>query len=170
MKLEIDYNIEEQNWHKYLDFAKFNDFIQNIFNITIAELGYILNKKNMIELSITLTNDINIQKINCEYRGVNKPTNVLSFPLFEREFLKEYNKSKYICLGDIILSIETIINEASGQNKDFINHLTHLIVHSLLHLFGFDHIEEEDADLMEGLEIRILEKLNIKNPYEIINY
>ena len=144
--------------------------VECIFSVTIVELGYILNKKHTIELSVTLTNDANIQKINYEYRGLDKPTNVLSFPLFEREFLKEHYRLEYLALGDIILSIETIIEEANKQEKDFKDHLTHLIAHSLLHLFGFDHLEDEEANIMESLEIKILEKLNIKNPYEIINY
>ena len=165
MKLEVNYNIEDNRWNEYLNFNEFDKFIENIFNATINELKYVLNKKNTIELSITLTNDENIRKINCEYRWIDKPTNVLSFPLFENEFLREYNKSKYISLGDIILSIETVIAEANEQNKTFIEHLTHLIVHSILHLFGYDHINDDEANIMEGLEIKILEKLNIKNPY-----
>ncbi len=165
MKLEVNYNIEDNRWNEYLNFNEFDKFIENIFNATINELKYVLNKKNTIELSIILTNDENIRKINCEYRGIDKPTNVLSFPLFENEFLKEYSKSKYISLGDIILSIEIVIAEANEQNKTFIEHLTHLIVHSILHLFGYDHINDDEANIMEGLEIKILEKLNIKNPY-----
>ena len=165
MRLEVNYNIEDNRWNEYLNFNEFDKFIENIFNATINELKYVLNKKNTIELSITLTNDKNIRKINCEYRGIDKPTNVLSFPLFENEFLKEYNKSKYISLGDIILSIETVIAEANEQNKTFIEHLIHLVVHSILHLFGYDHINDDEANIMEGLEIKILEKLNIKNPY-----
>ena len=92
MRLEVNYNIEDNRWNEYLNFNEFDKFIENIFNATINELKYVLNKKNTIELSITLTNDKNIRKINCEYRGIDKPTNVLSFPLFENEFLKEYIK------------------------------------------------------------------------------
>lgn len=165
MKLEIDYSVEDDKWNEYLNLNEFSKFIEDIFYATVDELGYTLNKKNIIELSITLTNDENIRKINHEYRNIDKATNVLSFPFFESEFLKEYSKSKYIILGDIVLSIETIFAQSNEQNKTLIEHLTHLIVHSLLHLFGYDHIKENEANIMENLEIQILKKLNIKNPY-----
>lgn len=165
MQLDIDYVINDDNWKKYINEADVNIFISRIFDTVVDILGYKLNKKNTIELSITFTNDKEIKEINKNYRGVDKTTNVLSFPLFEKEFLKIYKKSPYISLGDIILSIETIENEAKEQNKTFNNHLIHLIVHSILHLFGFDHIKDIEADVMENLEIKVLEKLSIQNPY-----
>lgn len=165
MKLEIDYLIEDKSWEKYLNEDNIENYVLNIFNKVIYTLKYNLNRKNTIEISITLTNDKKIQEINKNYRNIEKPTNVLSFPLFEKEFIKEYKVLPYISLGDIILSIETIEREAIEQNKTFNNHLTHLIVHSMLHLFGFDHINSKDAEVMENLEIEILKNLSIDNPY-----
>lgn len=165
MNLEIDYIIENDSWYNYIQEEKINDFIKNIFTKTVEELKYNLNKKHIIEISITFSDDEKIKKINHEYRNINSATNVLSFPLFEHEFLKEYNTNPYIGLGDIILSIETLEREAVEQNKTFNNHLIHLIVHSFLHLFGFDHIKENEAELMENLEINILKQLNVENPY-----
>lgn len=165
MNLEIDYIIENESWYKYIQEEKIDDFIKNIFIKTIEELKYNLNKKHIIEISITFSDDDKIKKINHEYRNINTATNVLSFPLFENEFLKEYNINPYISLGDIILSVETLEKEALEQNKTFNTHLVHLIVHSFLHLFGFDHLKENEAEIMENLEINILEKLNIQNPY-----
>ena len=165
MNLDIDYTINDNRWLDILPEEKINNFIENIFNNVVKILEYKLNKKNTIELSITFTNDEEIQKINSEYRGIDKPTNVLSFPLFEKEFLKEYQKSPYIGLGDIILSIDTLQKEAKEQDKDFNEHLTHLIVHSLLHLFGYDHIKDDEAEVMENLEAKILNEMNIANPY-----
>ena len=166
MKLEIDYSINDENWGEYLKEEDISNFIKNIFDNVVNVLGYNLNRKNIIELSVTFTNDKEIQEINKNYRNTDKPTNVLSFPLFEKEFLREYKISPYISLGDIILSIETIERESIEQQKTFNEHLTHLIVHSMLHLFGYDHIKDEDADAMENLEIQILKNLSIKNPYE----
>lgn len=166
MKVEIDYSINDNNWEKYLEEKNISNFVKNIFDNVVDVLRYNLNKKNTIELSVTFTNDKEIQDINKNYRNTDKPTNVLSFPLFEKEFLREYKSSPYISLGDIILSIETIERESMEQQKTFNEHLTHLIVHSILHLFGYDHIKDEDADVMENLEIQILKNLSIKNPYE----
>ena len=80
-------------------------------------------------------------------------------------FDKILNTQNFLVLGDIILSYETIENEALAQNKKFNDHLTHLIVHAILHLIGYDHEQEEMAKEMESLEVKILQKLKISNPY-----
>lgn len=121
-----------------------------------------------IEISFLFSCNAQIQILNKEYRAKNRPTNVLSFPQAElsTESLKEallFEES--LILGDIAFAEETIRDEANEQNKAFSDHLTHLIVHGVLHLMGYDHIEEDEANQMEALEIEILEKLNIKNPY-----
>ena len=116
-------------------------------------------------MSITFTNDKEIQKVNRQFRNCDKATNVLSFPMYENEFLNVLKYEDYLPIGDVILSYETIVKESLEQNKTFKNHLTHLIVHSILHLFGFDHIKDEDAEKMEALEIEILGVLGIENPY-----
>lgn len=108
------------------------------------------------EVSIVLTDDHHIQQLNSDYRDKDKPTNVLSFPQDEDTML-----------GDIIIALETIQREAEEQNKSFDNHLKHMLVHSVLHLLGYDHMTPEEAKEMETLEIEILAALNIKNPYEI---
>ncbi len=107
------------------------------------------------EVSIVLADDAFIQNLNKEYRGKDKPTNVLSFP-----------QGEPFSLGDIILARETITREAEDQKKSFDDHLSHLTVHGILHLLGFDHEEESEAEEMEALEIEILEKMGLKNPYE----
>ena len=108
------------------------------------------------EISIVLADNNFIQNLNHVYRGKDKPTNVLSFPQDEPGLL-----------GDVILAYETIEKEANEQEKSFEDHLTHLIVHGTLHLLGHDHEDDKEAKEMEALEIEILEKLGIKNPYEI---
>lgn len=107
------------------------------------------------ELSILLTNDVEIQQLNKQYRGFDKPTNVLSFPQDEVELL-----------GDIAMAFETLQREAAEQEKTFSDHFTHLFVHGVLHLIGYDHEEDEDQRHMEQKEVEILHHLNIANPYE----
>lgn len=106
------------------------------------------------EISVLLTDDKEIQKLNKEYRGKDKSTNVLSFETEDETML-----------GDIVVSFDTMEKEANEEDKSFHDHFTHLVLHSFLHLLGFDHIEDFEADQMEHWEIKILDKLGIKNPY-----
>ncbi|MBX2833518.1 MAG: rRNA maturation RNase YbeY [Micavibrio sp.] len=116
------------------------------------------------EISIVLANDTFIRKLNKDFRGKDKPTNVLSFPQLDREELA--GAKGYLSLGDVILSYETIYREAKEQNKSFYDHTTHMLVHGTLHILGHDHIIDSEAEEMEALEIKILEALDVKNPYE----
>ena len=116
------------------------------------------------EVSILLTNDLMMRSLNNEYRNQDKPTNVLSFPSDSKGGpITNFP----ILLGDIIVAFETSFNEAFTENKKLSDHLCHLIVHGMLHLMGFDHQVSADADVMEDIEISVLQKLNIANPYEI---
>lgn len=129
--------------------------------IPLTDLKKVLKKNISIEVSISLVLDPEMKKINSDFRQKNKVTNVLSFPAQE----SFSGKSDYVFLGDIILALDYIKKESLAQNKTFENHLTHLILHSILHLIGFDHEENEAAEIMENLEIKILKKLKISNPY-----
>ncbi|MEM9331494.1 MAG: rRNA maturation RNase YbeY [Pseudomonadota bacterium] len=108
------------------------------------------------EVSILICDDATIEKLNDKWRGKSKPTNVLSFP----------NEPDGVMLGDIAISLETTRQEARLENKSFEDHLTHLVVHGFLHLFGYDHETEEQAFQMESLETKILAILGIPDPYE----
>lgn len=115
-------------------------------------------------LSIKLSNDISIRKINLKWKGLDKPTNVLSFPNREKFNIYETNM---IYLGDIILAYETIEKERKIKKIDLQKHLAHILVHGILHLKGYTHQNIEDTKLMQNEEIRILKNLKIQNPYII---
>ena len=108
-----------------------------------------------------LSDDAEVQQMNKQFREKDTPTNVLSFPA-DLDFV-EPDEPLYI--GDIIFATPTVQREADEQGKTFENHLKHLTVHGLLHLFGYDHIEDDEATIMENLEIDILNGLKINNPY-----
>jgi len=145
MPIHIDIAIEDQGW-KALDLDLDRLCVQAIESVDQKADG---------ELSIALVDDAAIQKLNAQYRGKDKPTNVLSFPM------------EGPILGDIVLARETLVAEAAQQGKKFENHLTHLVVHGFLHLIGYDHHSDEQAAMMEALEINALARLGIDNPYEI---
>jgi probable rRNA maturation factor len=113
---------------------------------------------DVLKVNVNLSDNPQIHQLNLLYRQQDKPTNVLSFPFCEKRRNAFY-------LGEIVISFEKMQNEANEQSKSFYDHLTHLFTHSLLHLFGFDHENEADANQMEALEIQILQHFNIKNPY-----
>jgi probable rRNA maturation factor len=112
------------------------------------------------EIAVALADDAAVQAANQNWRQKNKPTNVLSFPAVPPERL---STAPY--LGDIILAFETLEREAIDDKKPLAHHFTHLIVHSILHLIGHDHMTKSDAERMEKLEIMILASLNIPDPY-----
>jgi probable rRNA maturation factor len=113
------------------------------------------------EVSLVLADDAMMTRINTEWRAQPKPTNVLSFPAFPLV----PGGMPGPMLGDIILARETIGREAEELGKPVEEHITHLIVHGFLHLFGYDHIQNEDAEKMEAIETRILSSLNLSDPY-----
>ena len=113
------------------------------------------------EVSLVFTNDEEIRGINAEWRSQDKPTNVLSFPAFPLT----PGKMPGPMLGDIVFAEETLTREAADLGKSFDDHLTHLMVHGFLHLFGYDHMDDEEAEKMEGLETRILAGLGLSDPY-----
>jgi len=134
---------------------------------TLTEIGF-LEVFDKFEATLNLSGNHELQQLNNDFMGKNNPTNVLSFPSYEfsnQQWSKISPLENPIYLGDIAISYQKIEAEAFEQNKSFKNHYTHLIVHGILHLLGFDHENDEDAEAMESLEIKILHKLSITNPY-----
>lgn len=126
-----------------------------------------------VELSVLGCNDARIADLNAEFRGKPTPTNVLSWPVEERAAdmegempeVPEADVFGAIELGDIAIAYETCAREAEAAGKTLEAHATHLLVHGVLHLLGFDHESDRDATLMEGLETEILGKMGIEAPY-----
>lgn len=140
--MQVYVNTENKSWKKYkIDFEK------------IANAAVLPVHKNA-EVSITLVNDKQIHKLNKQYRGMDKPTNVLSFELGDD-----------VLLGDIFISLDTVKREAAAAHISVEEHTAHMIVHGILHLQGYDHIKNSEAKVMEAKEIKILQKLGYKNPY-----
>jgi probable rRNA maturation factor len=165
MPAEEDSNIDllisfnEKLWYNY---SKKNNWYKEILVILKKTLEHLQYEKSSCEVSILLTNDQEIQELNKIHRNKDKPTNVLSFPM---NLDYKYDIFAKDVLGDMVFSFDTIEKEAKEQNKPFMNHFTHLLVHGALHLLGYDHVDDEQAELMEKLEVEILEKLQLTNPY-----
>lgn len=160
----LDIVINDDSW-----LLKFNDF-SFIFNpLAIIFDKFILkNYLKNIELALILTDSKSIQKLNKQFRNKDKSTNSLSFPANENmidEIKNLKNHDGFIFLGDIVFSYEVVLSEAIDQNLSFENHFIHLVVHGILHLLGFDHELDKEAEKMERLEIEILAELSIKSPY-----
>ncbi len=116
-----------------------------------------------IEIGLTFTSDSSIQVLNRDYREKDKPTNILSFQLITD--FTTIPAAAPILLGDLVLAYETITTEAAGQQLSLAHHCTHLIVHGMLHLLNYDHLDDAEADAMEQIEVEILAGLGIGNPY-----
>lgn len=120
-----------------------------------------------LSASLLFTSDEEVHALNREWRERDKPTNVLSFPMLSRDELLELAPDgPPVMLGDLALAYETCAREAEAKSVPLDHHATHLIVHGLLHLAGYDHeTSDEDADKMEALEVEILAKMGIADPY-----
>ena len=165
----IEVSIDNVWWQKEITKA-FNNKINFILNeiINLSYLSNLLKIKSKFSISLLLTDDLKITQLNKKFKNIAYPTNVLSFPSLERNINLIDNLDLNVdfnFLGDIVMSSDTIIKEANLDNKIVSDHLTHLFIHGVLHLLGYDHINNKEADIMEKLEINILFNLGIENPY-----
>jgi probable rRNA maturation factor len=150
-KLKIDVLVDSVRWKEP---AKARAVVRRAVTQAAATVS-----TSGTELAIVLTDDSAIRQLNRLWRGIDAPTNVLSFPS------KQNTADQPPHLGDIVLAYETIAREASAEGKPFAHHLAHLAVHGFLHLIGYDHETDADAETMEQTERNILRRLNIPDPY-----
>lgn len=117
-------------------------------------------QRDEAELAVRIVTVEEIQQLNRTYRKQDKPTNVLSFP-FDQSHGVELP-----LLGDVVICAAVVAQEAQQQHKPLWNHWAHMVVHGVLHLIGYDHIDEVEAERMEALEVEVLQRVGISNPYE----
>src|SRR3982751_2896595 len=135
----------------------------------IAESAYpeLAESERLVEISVTLTGNEQVRALNAKWRGKDKATNVLSFPMAdERDLTRANVDGRELLLGDIILAHGVCETEASDKGVPFEQHATHLLIHGTLHLLGYDHHRDDEAADMEAREVRALARLGIANPYE----
>lgn len=151
---EIQYNGLEEN-------LEYENLINRVVNECFKNEGL---DKLKLYISITLTIPDVIKKINKEYRNIDKPTDVLSFPMFQRDEIQELIKKNYEVedvLGDIIISIPRVKEQAIEYNHSFERELAYMVVHGFYHLMGYDHMEETEKKEMRKKEDEVLNKLGI---------
>jgi len=162
----VDIVIEDDRWQAFgLDTLATTAVRAAFSELGLAETGF--------TLCLMGCDDARILELNGDFRGKAKPTNVLSWPSEERgvaagdvpELPEAGAADDPEHLGDIAISYDTCATEAAEAGKPLADHVTHLVVHGLLHLLGYDHIDDADADLMEATEVRILARLGLSDPY-----
>lgn len=165
---QIDVAVNDPGWHEDADALE--PLIRRAVTAALAAARLPAEMKGReAEVSVVLDNDGGVRALNLGYRNKDAPTNVLSFPLLGPGCPPPCPAGP-VPLGDIVLARETIGREAREQGKSFGDHLAHLLIHGTLHLLGYDHIVESDAETMENLEIQILADMGIKNPYTEGNF
>lgn len=151
-------NIAEINFLDIEENEKYINTLTKVINKCFEEEK--LKNKNLY-VNIVLTNPENIRKINKEHRNIDKETDVLSFPMFEKEELEKRKDLNQDVLGDIVISIERVEKQADEYGHSFERELSYMAVHGFYHLMGYDHINEEDRVIMRQKEENVLNKLKI---------
>ncbi|KQZ32152.1 rRNA maturation RNase YbeY [Mesorhizobium sp. Root552] len=154
--LDIDLLVEAGTWPEE---EVLQHLVERAAGATFAEIGAAWSGTS--ELSVVFSNDDSIRELNAGWRGKDKPTNVLSFPAFPISG----GGSLPPMLGDIVLAAETVSREAELEQKSIENHISHLVIHGLLHLLGYDHETDAEAEEMEAAERAALARLAIPDPY-----
>lgn len=161
----IDIVFEDPRWEE----AGLQHLAQTAAEAVTSHLKLQPTNGGEFEIGVLACNDARIAELNGDFRDKQSATNVLSWPSEERAAGDAGGNPappQDPELGDIAIAYETCLREAGEQGKDFPQHVSHLLVHGVLHLLGYDHIDDKDAALMEGLEVEILGKMSISNPYE----
>ena len=171
-KVVIDVIVHDEQWTENVDFdaLKVAEELKELAFDYVAEAykeHELLALDKQYDVNVCLSNDEEVHLLNREFRGMDKPTNVLSFAnIDDEEFWDSLSDEDEVELGEIILAYDTLVKEAEVKNISVYAHYCHLLVHGFLHLLGFDHQEDADAEEMEGLETEILAAFSIENPYK----
>ncbi len=170
-KIVLNVTVDDAQWFDNVDFNVFK-VTEELKDLTfgyVAEVGghELLALNKIFEVDVCLSNDTEVQRLNKEFRDVDKPTNVLSFAEVDDDgFWTSLDGAENLELGNIILAFETLQREAVFQNISVYAHYCHLLVHGFLHILGYDHQTDVEANEMERLEIDILARFSIANPYQ----
>ncbi|MGD9810959.1 MAG: rRNA maturation RNase YbeY [Sphingobium sp.] len=158
--------LEEKDWGKDNDWGA---LVRRAVDTAFAQTPFdeLRRKAVSVEISVKLGDDEEVRTLNANYRQKDKPTNVLSFPMVQPDLLEtlDMGDDGETLLGDIVLARETCIREAEDKGIALADHMTHLVIHGTLHLLGYDHMVEHEADAMEAMETRALAALGIADPY-----
>ena len=166
MMLEIALEADEE-WDSS---RSWEALVRNAVEAAVAESAFpqLAASERAVEVSVLLTGDDQVRRLNAEWRDKDRPTNVLSFPMVDPDDLRDATVAgPQVLLGDIILARGVCEAEASDKGVTVEQHAAHLLVHGTLHLLGYDHQSDGEAAEMETREIRALERLGIANPYEV---
>jgi probable rRNA maturation factor len=161
IKLTLDVSIDDARWDSC---RIFRDILSHSTHVSRCAIINALRKipgKCSITISLLLANNTYLKKLNNDFRQINRPTNVLSFPFqnFRPGLTMLSNSNRNVFLGDIAISFDKILEEHSEVGKDFQGHFNHILVHGILHLAGYDHQDDHEAAIMHSLEQKILSKI-----------
>lgn len=158
---------DDKRWHEFLPNVR--GLIQKTLCAVCDRVWndvWFLQEGKRFSINLCLSNDAKVHALNREFRGIDKPTNVLSFANYEAETFEDELETDAVELGDVIIALETLQREAQEQKISLEAHFMHLWTHGILHLLGYDHIEQADAEIMEAREVQILADLGVENPYQ----
>lgn len=166
--MTLDITVEDSRWHA----AGLEDLAEQAVAAALAHFDLNVDE---CEVALLACDDDQIAELNSEFRGKPVATNVLSWPAEDlaaeepggQPAPPEADFTGEISLGDIAIAYDTCLREADGAKKPLADHLRHLVVHGVLHLLGYDHIRDPDATVMEGLEVEILGKMGVDDPYTV---
>ena len=162
MDAETDIQIRYPGWTEALEDAPLlcRRAVDAVWRMAAADTG-----NRSVEIGISLADDAETARLNARYRGISRPTDVLSFASGELIGCGSRTGEPPVMLGDIVIAFQTSARDAARAEKSLDHHLQHLVVHGLLHLIGYDHETDRDACRMEAMEVEILKRLGIADPY-----
>lgn len=171
MKIWLNLDVADKRWKMEIpDVETLSEKVkETAFNYAFihdSEVRELLHAGGF-SVNVRLSDDNEVRNLNRDFRGIDKPTNVLSFANLDFADFGAVPENEIAELGDIIIAFETMQKEAEIESITLTAHYCHLLTHGFLHILGFDHVEDDEAEYMEGFETAILAELGIENPYEI---